>query len=206
MYILRGPKIGSGGHGGGRHDFEWIESQFKIGFLAEFGPAERRCRKCTFCTFPARMTSSAERKHGEMPSLVEFDRVADARERFKSVLDAAAAGAPVTVRRNQERFAVVDAGRLRYFLASIATQAQVVSEDGGWSLFFPGLPIAADGESLDEVFDDAIVVLREYAEDWVERLHSAPNHADNWGLVQLVALSSDDQLREWLVGFAPLSS
>jgi hypothetical protein len=26
------------------------------------------------------------------------------------------------------------------------------------------------------------------------------NHRDNWGLVQLIALSDDDQLRDWLVG------
>lgn len=30
----------------------------------------------------------------------------------------------------------------------------------------------------------------------------APNHANNWGLVQLVSLSDDDQLRDWLVGSA----
>lgn len=134
-------------------------------------------------------------------SLVEYDRVADARSRLKDVLDVAANGAPVTVRRDRERFAVVDAGRLRHFLSSVGAQAQIVAENDGWSLFFPGLPIAAEGDSLDAVFDDAIVVLREYAEDWVDRLCSAPNHAQNWGLVQLVALSSDDQLREWLNGF-----
>lgn len=138
-----------------------------------------------------------------MPSLIEYERVADARSELKNVLDVAADGAPVTVRRDRERFAVVDAGRLRHFLSSIGAQAQIVAEDGGWSLFFPGLPIAAEGDSLDEVFDDAIVVLREYAEDWVDRLHTAPNHSDNWGLVQLVALSNDDQLREWLTGIAP---
>jgi len=135
-------------------------------------------------------------------SLVEYDRVADARSRLKDVLDVAANGTPVTVRRDSERFAVVDAGRLRHFLASIGAHAQIVAENNGWSLFFPGLPIAAEGNSLDDAFGDAIVVLREYAKDWVDRLHGAPNHAQNWGLVQLVALSSDDQLREWLNGFA----
>jgi hypothetical protein len=135
-----------------------------------------------------------------MPSLIEYDRVTDARSGFKDLLNGAADGTPVTVRRDGERFAVVDAARLRHFLASIAVKAELVEEDGGWSLFFPGLPIAAEGDSLDEVFNDAIVVLREYAEDWVERLHSAPNHSANWGLVQLVALSSDGELRDWLKG------
>ncbi|WP_431927398.1 hypothetical protein [Nonomuraea jabiensis] len=44
--------------------------------------------------------------------------------------------------------------------------------------------------------------LREYAEDWQDRLLDAPNHRENWGLVQLISLSDDDQLREWLVGKA----
>lgn len=135
-------------------------------------------------------------------SLVEYDRVADARSRLKDVLDAAANGSPVTVRRDSERFAIVEAGQLRHVLSSISAHAQVVAENGGWSLFFPGLPIAAEGRTLDDAFDDAIVVLREYAEDWVDRLHGAPNHAQNWGLVQLVALSSDGELREWLSGLA----
>lgn len=41
--------------------------------------------------------------------------------------------------------------------------------------------------------------LREYAEDWQARLLNAPNQQDNWGLVQLVSLSDDEQLKEWLV-------
>jgi predicted RNase H-like HicB family nuclease len=137
-----------------------------------------------------------------MSALIEYDRVADARTALKSVLDGAADGTPVTVRRDYERFAVVDAERLRSFLSSFGSRAQIVAEDGGWSLFFPGLPIAAEGDSLDEVFSDAIVVLREYAEDWVERLHTAPNHSANWALVQLVALSSDGELLDWLKGTA----
>lgn len=44
--------------------------------------------------------------------------------------------------------------------------------------------------------------LREYAEDWQDRLLDAPDHGENWGLVQLISLSDDDQLREWLVGKA----
>jgi hypothetical protein len=45
-----------------------------------------------------------------------------------------------------------------------------------------------------------IDALREYADDWQDHLYNVPNHADNWGLVHLIALSSDDQLREWLTG------
>jgi len=84
--------------------------------------------------------------------------------------------------------------------SSAPSRAQVVAEDRGWSVFIPGLPVAADGASFDEAIDEMILALREYAEDWQDRLIDAPNHAGNWGLVQLVSLSNDDQLREWLVG------
>ncbi len=44
--------------------------------------------------------------------------------------------------------------------------------------------------------------LREYAADWQERLAEATNHRDNWALVQLITLSEDDQLPDWLVSWA----
>lgn len=45
-----------------------------------------------------------------------------------------------------------------------------------------------------------IDALREYADDWQDRLLDAPNHREHWGLVQLVSLSNDEQLRDWLIG------
>jgi predicted RNase H-like HicB family nuclease len=100
-----------------------------------------------------------------------------------------------------EASAVVDVERLRRSLASVApSRATVVAEAGGWSVFIPGLPVAADGGTFDEAVTEMIVALREYAEDWQERLLDIPNHRDDWCLVQLISLSDDDQLREWLVG------
>jgi len=75
-----------------------------------------------------------------------------------------------------------------------------VHEGGGWSVFIPGLPVAADGGSFDEAIIEMVDALREYAEDWQRRLLDAPNHRDNWGLVQLISISDDEQLRDWLVG------
>jgi hypothetical protein len=40
---------------------------------------------------------------------------------------------------------------------------------------------------------------REYADEWNDGLRHASNHADNWGFVQVVMFSDDDQLRDWLV-------
>jgi predicted RNase H-like HicB family nuclease len=106
-----------------------------------------------------------------------------------------------TVRRESATTAVLDAARLRYFLASVVpSRAEVVQEGDGWSVFIPGLPVAADGATFDEAIDEMVEALREYAQDWQDRLLRAPNHRENWGLVQLISLSDDDQLREWLVG------
>lgn len=44
---------------------------------------------------------------------------------------------------------------------------------------------------------ERLLSLREYAEDWEDHLKDAPNHADAWALVQLVKLSTDDELRDW---------
>jgi hypothetical protein len=43
-----------------------------------------------------------------------------------------------------------------------------------------------------------VAALREYAEDWADHLRHASNHEKNWGLVQIIDLSSDEELRDWL--------
>jgi prevent-host-death family protein len=125
----------------------------------------------------------------------------EARIHLKDLLDAAEQGRPATVVRESHRVAVVDAARLRDYLATLSRlKVEAVAEAGGWSLFLPGVPIAADGATFAEAVDEMIDALREYAEDWAERLRLAPNHAGNWALVQLVSLSDDDQLRAWIAG------
>jgi predicted RNase H-like HicB family nuclease len=134
-------------------------------------------------------------------SITHYDSYTDARAHLKDLLDAAERGRVATVRRDARRTAVVDVERLRTSLATLSpSRAQVVSEAGGWSVFIPGLPVAADGATFDEAITEMIDGLREYAEDWQERLLDAPNHRNNWALVQLISLSTDDQLRDWLVG------
>jgi len=134
-------------------------------------------------------------------SAVHYDSYTEARTHLKDLLDAAGQGHVATVRRDAEYAAVVDAERLRYALSKrCQSHAEVVSEGGGWSVFLPGLPIAADGSTFDEAIAEMVVALHEYADDWQGRLSHAPNHRENWGLVQMVALSNDEQLRDWLLG------
>ena len=130
-----------------------------------------------------------------------FSSYTQARQQFRAVLDSASSGYVTTIERDHERFVVVPAQQQREDLAALRpSRASVVAEGGGWAVILPGLPVHGDGETFDEAINDALVALREYAEDWNTRLRMAPNHAQNHALVELVELSDDDQLRAWLVG------
>ncbi len=134
-------------------------------------------------------------------SAVHYDSYSEARVHLKDLLDAAERGWVATVRRDSTSAAVLDAERLRHFLASVVpSHAVVVAEGGGWSVFIPGLPVAADGPTFDTAIEEMVQALREYAEDWHDRLLDAPNHRGNWGLVHLITLSDDTQLRDWVTG------
>jgi hypothetical protein len=152
-----------------------------------------RATTCTSCTLGT--------SKGEAMSVTElhYDTVSEARAHFSALIDAAEAGVPATVQRDRRRSAVVDAERLRHFLVTVRpARAEVVAEADGWSILLPGLPLAVDGDSFEEALDDMVAALREYAEDWADHLRHASNHEQNWGLVQIIDLSSDEQLRDWL--------
>jgi predicted RNase H-like HicB family nuclease len=135
-----------------------------------------------------------------------YPTTTQARSEFKALLDAALAGRVVTVTRETERYTVVDTGRLLVKLMQARpARAVVVAEGGGWVALLPDLPIHGEGDSFDEAIDDLMVALREYAEDWNERLYSAPNHRDHWDVAEIAELAGDEQLKAWLVEPASLS-
>lgn len=125
------------------------------------------------------------------------------RTHLEELLDAAERGRVATVRRDSATIAVVDAARLRHFLASrLPTRVEAAPEADGWSAFIPEPPVAAAGETFDAAITELVDALRDYAKDWQDHLLDAPNHREHWGLVQLISLSDDEQLRDWLVGSA----
>ena len=126
----------------------------------------------------------------------------DARNRLKEVLDSANGGVPVGVESHGRRVVVMDMARLFELLADSPRLRgpEAVAEGGGWSVFLRGTPVAADGADLDEAAEEFVVALREYAEDWVERLRFARNHVQHWTLVHFVSLSSDADLTRWVRG------
>lgn len=130
---------------------------------------------------------------------VNFATAAQGRQHFKDLLDAAEEGLPNTVHRDHLTAVVVESDRLRQALiAACPARAEVVAEAEGWSVFLPGLPIAADGSTFEEAIDEMVVALREYAADWADHLRTATNHRGNWALVQLISLSTDGELKNWL--------
>lgn len=130
-----------------------------------------------------------------------FPSFTEARNQFRSVLDAAHAGLVTTVDRDKQRFVVVAADDLRDELARLRpSEAVAAAEGGGWSVLLPGLPVHGDGETFDDAVADTVAALREYAEDWNDRLHTAPNHRVHRAVVELIELSTDAQLRDWLLG------
>ena len=129
-----------------------------------------------------------------------FDSFTSARANLRSVFDAAREGVVTTVVREGECFVVLNAADLRGDLSRLCpANAVVAAEGGGWSVVLPGMPVAGDGETFDEAVDDLVEALREYANDWNARLYRAPNHRGHRTLVELVELSNDEQLREWIL-------
>lgn len=136
-----------------------------------------------------------------------FPSYTHTRDHLRDVLDAARSGLVTSVTRGAEKFVVVRADEQRKMLARLRpADAQVLAEGGGWAVIFPGLPVHGDGETLEGAMNDALEALREYAEAWNDHLHAAANHRDKRDVVELVELSSDDELRSWiLAGEEPLA-
>lgn len=133
------------------------------------------------------------------PAAVDYPSFTEARKSFKSILDAVNDGAVVSIERGSQVAVVTDRERLReLLLCAVPSTAKVVAENDAWVIMIPTTPFAAEGGSLEAAIDELIVNLREYASEWGEHFASAPNHSGFWTLVQLVKLSSDDGLRDWL--------
>ena len=132
---------------------------------------------------------------------IQYDRFTDARTHLKELLDAAEEGRPAAVVRQDRSTVLVDRQRfVRYLMALNAGRVELVPDGDSWLAVVADSPIAAEGDDAADAIDELIEALREYAEDWSARLRLASNHEQNWGLVQLVDHSSDDELRAWIIG------
>ncbi|KDA06241.1 prevent-host-death protein [Microbacterium sp. CH12i] len=131
-------------------------------------------------------------------AVVDYPSYSSARAHFKDVLDATERGRSITVSRDGRVSVVVQVERLRGFLfRAVAPRVELTQEDGRTIALMSGRAFVSEGATVDDALADLRDSLREYAEDWEIRLQQAPNHRDNWALVQLVKLSSDEELLEW---------
>jgi hypothetical protein len=125
----------------------------------------------------------------------------EARTSFKAILDSSDRGRATTIKRGESSATIVNSEMLLNFLTSkTPANVEVVFEDDAWAMFMPGQPFATEGSTLEEATAEFIVGLREYADDWQDHLQAASNHRDNWALVQIIELSTDAQLTNWLSG------
>lgn len=81
---------------------------------------------------------------------------------------------------------------------TVSPRVRITREDGRTIVLMGGRPFVSEGIDSDGALADLVLVLREYAADWDERLAHAPNHAEHRTLVQLVQLSTDAQLVDWM--------
>lgn len=67
----------------------------------------------------------------------------------------------------------------------------------GWSVRFADQPLAVEGPTRDEAIASMINELRLYSASW-PMLARTTEHAGNWPLAQLIAVSTDAQLSAWI--------
>ena len=133
--------------------------------------------------------------------MTHFATLSDARSHLPQLTDAAVAGRPVSYSRDGRQIAAVDATRLRDALSQLhPARAVVFREDGQVGMVISELGLAVEGGTFDDAVSELVIALKEYAADWDDHLLNAPNHANNWGIVQLIALSTDAQLAGWVRG------
>ena len=101
----------------------------------------------------------------------------------------------MAVGRGSEVSAVMPLDKIRrHFFRSVSPRTTIFREDGRVVALMEGRPFAAERSSLDEAISELIDALREYAVDWDDHYQHAPNHAQNWALVQLITFSTDGRI------------
>ncbi|MFT4215899.1 MAG: hypothetical protein QM619_01760 [Micropruina sp.] len=134
-------------------------------------------------------------------STVQYETLRDARAHMTDITNRAASGRPVAYARDHHVIAAVDADRLRDALAALhPARAEVFTEGRAVGIAISELGLAVEGDTFEDAVAEMTIALRDYADDWADHLRLAGNHAKHWGVVQIIAYSSDEQLAEWVKG------
>ena len=133
--------------------------------------------------------------------MTHFATLSEARAHMPQLTDDAISGRPVSYFRDGRQVAAVDADRLRDALSQLhPARAEVFREGGLVGMVISDLGLAVEGVTFDDAISELVIALREYAADWNDHLLNAVNHANNWGIVQVIALSTDEELAGWVRG------
>ena len=138
-----------------------------------------------------------------MAQLLEYPKITDARAAISEIYSTVERHLVVRIMREGDApVAVIRRDDLKEALQALSPLDPQVrfSKNGTVSMWIEGLPISSQGSSFDEAGEELIKALRDYAQTWVEELKNYPNHKERWGVANLVLLSDDDELREFLFG------
>jgi prevent-host-death family protein len=95
-------------------------------------------------------------------------------------------------RRGRPEVVVAEAGEMEALLAPVFRFRPEVDIDGGdVGVYLFELDVHGVGAALDEALDDLAEVMLQYAEDWVDHLRHAPNHAPRAGYVRRIEIAGD---------------
>lgn len=131
--------------------------------------------------------------------MLDYSTITEARTHLKEAYDRASRGTAVRLGRDQDRLVLTNQDRLRrYFASTVSPRLRVGQDDGRWIASMDARPFVAEGADAESAIDELTTELREYAEDYEEHYSGASNHQNDWGLVQLVQLSTDAELAEWV--------
>jgi prevent-host-death family protein len=133
-----------------------------------------------------------------VPSL----KFSQARNDLSRVVDRVQAGEPAVIERRGVRFLVTSLDEQRELLAgAFAFHPEVLSDGPGVGIVLPELSIHGEGDTLEEAEEDLVGAAIDYAGDWHDLLHTAPNHADRRGWVWRITLAEDrDAVRRIIFG------
>jgi len=81
--------------------------------------------------------------------------------------------------------------------AEVHDRIEISQYAAGWSVRFADQPLGVQGRTRDDAIANMIRELRSYSDAW-PMLAGTAEHAGNWPLAQLVAVSTDGQLAAWI--------
>lgn len=138
-----------------------------------------------------------------MTELLDYPKISQARAAISEIYSTVERHLVVGIQREGDApVSVIRRDNLKEALRALSPLNPQVrfAKNGTVSMWLEGLPISSQGSSFSNAGTELIEALRDYAQTWVEELKNYPNHNERWGLANLVLLSDDSELREFLFG------